>query len=203
MSQARTLRETSGDWACPPEIRLVAPRPDVSSPFYRLILLSNVNISPEIFDEYTRRQYMAKAPNRNPFGIEEEPKKFAEFDVFTKLRVLVQLSQWTLINAERMRERMPETKDTEQTQWVLIVDELRITSADRSHGSVLKRLDTTNKSDSTSCSMTTAFTAEPIPDHLLPLHLSPKRTPRKAKLLHELVNGENLQRWKSQQMTQM
>ncbi len=61
---------------------------------------------------------MAKAPQRNPFGEEDEPKKFAEFDVFTKLKVLVQLSQWTLINADRMREKMDESKDTEQTQWV-------------------------------------------------------------------------------------
>ena len=74
--------------------------------------------SPEIFDEYTRRQYVAKAPNRNPFGTDEEPQKFAEFDVFLKLKVLVQLSQWTLINADRMRERMPEEKDNEQIQWV-------------------------------------------------------------------------------------
>ena len=74
--------------------------------------------SAEIFDEYTRRQYVAKAPDRNPFGIDEEPRKFAEFDVFLKLKVLVQLSQWTLINADRMRERMPEAKDNEQTQWV-------------------------------------------------------------------------------------
>ena len=74
--------------------------------------------SPEIFDEYTRRQYQAKAPSRNPFGTEETPRKFAEFDIFTKIRVLFQLSQWTLINADRIRERMPESKDTEQTQWV-------------------------------------------------------------------------------------
>lgn len=40
---------------------------------------------PELFDEYTRRQYVAKAPHRNPFGIEEEPEKFAEFDIFTKV----------------------------------------------------------------------------------------------------------------------
>ena len=73
---------------------------------------------------------MAKAPDRNPFGSDEEPKKFAEFDVFTKLRVLVQLSQWTLINAERMRERMSETKDTEQTQWVRAYKRLNVTSAD-------------------------------------------------------------------------
>lgn len=44
--------------------------------------------SPEIFDEYTRRQYVAKAPERNPFGTEEEPAKFAEFDIFTKVTLL-------------------------------------------------------------------------------------------------------------------
>lgn len=72
---------------------------------------------PQIFDEYTRRQYLAKAPQRNPFGDEEEPKKFADFDVFTKIRVLHQLSTWTLGNAERMRALMEE-KDSEQTGWV-------------------------------------------------------------------------------------
>lgn len=72
----------------------------------------------EIFDEYTRRQYLAKAPARNPFGDEDTPNKFTEFDAFTKLKILVQLSQWTLINADRMRQSMPETKDSEQTQWV-------------------------------------------------------------------------------------
>ena len=74
--------------------------------------------SHEIFDEYTRRQYLAKAPARNPFGDEDEPYKFNDFDVFTKLRILVQLSQWTLINADRMRQILGEPKDSEQTQWV-------------------------------------------------------------------------------------
>ncbi|MCJ1436290.1 hypothetical protein MMC27_005668 [Xylographa pallens] len=78
---------------------------------------SHRGLTPELFDEYTRRQYSAKAPSRNPFGTEEVPNKFAELDVFTKLRVLVQLSQWTLINAERMREKMSDTKDMDQTQW--------------------------------------------------------------------------------------
>lgn len=41
---------------------------------------------PEIFDEYTRRQYVAKAPGRNPFGVEEDPKSFKDFDIFTKVR---------------------------------------------------------------------------------------------------------------------
>ena len=75
--------------------------------------------SPDIFDEYTRRQYLAKAPQRNPFGDEEDPKKFAEFDVFLKLRILVQLSQWTLNNADRIREKMEERGEMEQSvAWV-------------------------------------------------------------------------------------
>lgn len=39
----------------------------------------------ELFDEYTRRQFLAKAPAKNPFGTEEQPLKFADFDVFTKV----------------------------------------------------------------------------------------------------------------------
>ena len=71
----------------------------------------------EIFDEYTRRQYVAKAPNRNPFGIDEEPNKFDDFDVYTKIKVLQQLSTWTLNNPNSIRERLSAT-DSEQTLWV-------------------------------------------------------------------------------------
>lgn len=41
--------------------------------------------SPEIFDEYTRRQYVAKAPEQNPFGVEEVPNSFKDFDIFQKV----------------------------------------------------------------------------------------------------------------------
>lgn len=101
------------------QIRLFPSRLNVRTS-WRVIqnILSTNRHSPEIFDEYTRRQYKAKAPTRNPFGEEEIPAKFADFDAFTKIRVLYQLSQWTLINSDRIREKMPETKDTEQTQWV-------------------------------------------------------------------------------------
>ncbi|CAD6447176.1 e50bc2b7-066b-40ce-8d00-f9f53e520bc4 [Sclerotinia trifoliorum] len=78
---------------------------------------SHRGLTPEIFDEYTRRQYVAKAPERNPYGTEEEPAKFADFDAFTKIRILQQLTQWTMISPERIRERMEETKDIEQTSW--------------------------------------------------------------------------------------
>jgi hypothetical protein len=74
----------------------------------------------ENFEEYTRRQYYAKAPSRNPFGDDEQPIKFNRLDVFQKIRVLQQLSAWTFWNPDRVRERMPEQKENEQTQWVRI-----------------------------------------------------------------------------------
>lgn len=79
-----------------------------------------IESSPAIFDEYTRRQYLAKAPERNPFGEEEEPNKFDDFDVFTKIRVLQQLSIWTLNNPNSIRERL-NAPDSEQTLWVSAV----------------------------------------------------------------------------------
>jgi hypothetical protein len=72
---------------------------------------------PEIFDEYTRRQFVAKAPAQNPFGEDEAPNKFADFDVFTKIRVLQQLSTWTLNNPNSIRERLSATEN-EMTLWV-------------------------------------------------------------------------------------
>ncbi|KAJ5086614.1 hypothetical protein NUU61_007921 [Penicillium alfredii] len=70
------------------------------------------------FDEYTRRQYNAKAPHvQNPFGYDEEPRRFLDFDVFLKLRVLQQLSVWTFWNADRIRDKMPEKKENDQTEW--------------------------------------------------------------------------------------
>ena len=73
----------------------------------------------ENFDEYTKRQYNAKAPHiTNPFGYDEEPLRFLDFDVFQKLRVLHQLSVWTFWNPDRIRDKMPEKKESEQLQWV-------------------------------------------------------------------------------------
>lgn len=72
----------------------------------------------ENWDEYARRQYIAKAPHSNPYGTEEQPRAFRKFDVFTKIRVLHQMTVWTFWNPDRIRERMPEQKDAEQTSWV-------------------------------------------------------------------------------------
>ncbi|KAJ5183649.1 hypothetical protein N7492_001265 [Penicillium capsulatum] len=79
---------------------------------------SHRGLTVDNFDEYTRRQYNAKAPHVvNPFGQEEEPLKFMDFDVFLKVRVLHQLSVWTFWNPDRIRDKMPEKKENEQLQW--------------------------------------------------------------------------------------
>lgn len=74
------------------------------------------------FDEFTQRQYMRRAPHLpNPFGDGgeyEEPRKFSEFDVFQKLRVLHQLTVWTFANPDNIRKKMPDLKEIEQTEWV-------------------------------------------------------------------------------------
>ncbi|KAF2428680.1 hypothetical protein EJ08DRAFT_651048 [Tothia fuscella] len=85
-----------------------------------LQLLKNVSshkgLTPEIFDEYTRRQFVAKAPKRNPYGTDEEPLRFNEFDIFTKIRVLQQLSVWTLNNPNTIRDKM-DASENDQLAW--------------------------------------------------------------------------------------
>jgi len=60
---------------------------------------------------------VAKAPTRNPFGTDETPLKFDTFDVYTKIRVLQQLSVWTLKNPNTIREKLNPT-EAEQLDWV-------------------------------------------------------------------------------------
>ncbi|KAI0453661.1 hypothetical protein F5B21DRAFT_478796 [Xylaria acuta] len=78
---------------------------------------SHRGLTPDLFDEYTRRQYVAKAPNRNPFGTGESPAKFDDFDAVLKIRVLQQLTQWVMLHPERIREKMDEQKPSDQTDW--------------------------------------------------------------------------------------
>ncbi|KAF9895437.1 hypothetical protein FE257_000343 [Aspergillus nanangensis] len=104
------------------ETECLKPEPSVKLLEIGLCLLkwvsSHRGLTFDNFDEYTRRQYNAKAPHiTNPFGYDEIPNKFLEFDVFTKLRVLHQLSIWTFWNPDRLRDKMPEQRETEQTQW--------------------------------------------------------------------------------------
>ncbi|KIW95066.1 uncharacterized protein Z519_03648 [Cladophialophora bantiana CBS 173.52] len=79
---------------------------------------SHRGLNYDIWDEYTRRQYLAKAPRLNPYGNEEEPKRFRDFDIFTKIRILHQLTIWTFWNPDRIREKMTEQpREIDQTEW--------------------------------------------------------------------------------------
>ncbi|KAF1972978.1 hypothetical protein BU23DRAFT_466568 [Bimuria novae-zelandiae CBS 107.79] len=102
------------------ETECLMPQPSAMLAAIGLALLKHVSshkgLTPEIFDEYTRRQFVAKAPARNPFGTDETPNKFDDFDVFTKIKVLQQLSVWTLNNPNTIRERLNPT-ETEQVDW--------------------------------------------------------------------------------------
>lgn len=75
---------------------------------------SHRQLTPELFDEYTRRQYVAKDPEHNPFGTDETPARFHDFDIFTKLRILHRLTEWVMIHPERIREKMDVS---DQTEW--------------------------------------------------------------------------------------
>ncbi|GKT89881.1 PHD-finger domain-containing protein [Colletotrichum tofieldiae] len=95
---------------------------------------SHRGLTHELFDEYTRRQYLARAPEKNPFGTDETAAKFAEFDVLLKvlsvgslqfvcvtdpsqIQILQQMTQWVMVRPERVREKMEEQKDVDQASW--------------------------------------------------------------------------------------
>lgn len=83
-------------------------------------LSSHRGLTHDLFDEYTRRQYVSKAPEKpNPFGTDEVPARFADFDVTQKIHVLYQMTQFIMMNAEKLREKMTEQKDADhdQTSW--------------------------------------------------------------------------------------
>ncbi|TDZ37598.1 hypothetical protein C8035_v008060 [Colletotrichum spinosum] len=97
---------------------------------------SHRGLTHELFDEYTRRQYLARSPEKNPFGSEATAAKFSEFNVLTKvvsfspitaasntmltlpqIQILQQLTQWIMLRPERIRDKMEEQKDVEQASW--------------------------------------------------------------------------------------
>ncbi|KAI6779096.1 Reticulocyte-binding protein 2 a-like protein [Emericellopsis cladophorae] len=71
-----------------------------------------LHVCHDIFDSQARKQYLDKAPDANPFGNDDAPARFQDFDVPTK-----QLTQWVMIFPERIRERMDEQRDIDQTTW--------------------------------------------------------------------------------------
>ncbi|KUI65741.1 hypothetical protein VM1G_02029 [Cytospora mali] len=81
-------------------------------------LSSHRGLTHELFDEYTRRQFAAKMPNKkNPFGNGETALKFSEFDIFKKLRTLWQMTQLIMMKPENIRPNMDEQRVDDQTNW--------------------------------------------------------------------------------------
>ncbi|KAJ9606853.1 hypothetical protein H2200_008863 [Cladophialophora chaetospira] len=79
---------------------------------------SHRGLNYDIWDEYTRRQYLAKAPHLNPYGDDEIPNRFRDFDIFTKIRILHQLTVWTFWNPDRLREKMTDApREGDQVEW--------------------------------------------------------------------------------------
>lgn len=88
-------------------------------PLERISVTDNFD-SIENWDRTARTQYEYKLTGKpHPYGNEEEPNKFRDFHVFTKLRVLYRLCQWTLWNPDNMKKHFPEAKETDQfLDWV-------------------------------------------------------------------------------------
>ncbi|PTB39749.1 hypothetical protein M441DRAFT_48880 [Trichoderma asperellum CBS 433.97] len=78
---------------------------------------SHRGLTHEAFDNQARMQYVLRSPESNPFGDENAPKAFSDLDVFTKIKVMQQFTQWIMTRPELLREKMKEQKDTEQTSW--------------------------------------------------------------------------------------
>ncbi|KAM0339472.1 hypothetical protein ACHAPU_010919 [Fusarium lateritium] len=90
--------------------------PDIALALLKLVS-SHRGLTHEIFDDQARKQFITKSPNYNPFGSGETSLKFSDFDVFTKVRVMQQLTQWIMLHPERIRDKMEEQRDIDQTNW--------------------------------------------------------------------------------------
>ena len=118
MSEAPSIREARSNRLDAAKMDLITSGPHVCRSPQRWQASRLIYFRLENWDEYARRQYIAKAPHLNPYGMEEQPSRFREFDITQKIRVLHQLTVWTFWNPDRLRERMPEQKESDQTLWV-------------------------------------------------------------------------------------
>ena len=145
------------------------------------------------WDEYTRRQYEAKAPKLNPYGSDEAPKHFRDFDIFLKIRVLHQLTIWTFWNPDRMRERMPDhNNEARMIEWVRFLPAYRPERTNTCLNSGSRNLVGTARTARTTYSMTIASTVEPNLPYLLYLRLN-QRPPHKRR------KQQNVERAKEQE----
>ncbi|PHH84300.1 hypothetical protein CDD83_2178 [Cordyceps sp. RAO-2017] len=81
------------------------------------LVSSHRGLTHEILDDQLRKLYLTRAPASTLLGDEENPHTFCSLDIFAKIKVLQQLTQWAMLYPEKLRDKMEEQKDTEQTTW--------------------------------------------------------------------------------------
>ncbi|KAJ6786875.1 hypothetical protein PWT90_00016 [Aphanocladium album] len=91
--------------------------PDIALALLKLAS-SHRGLTHEILDDQLRKEYIAKAPTENPLGDGETTWcSFSELDAPTKITILQRLTQWIMSQPERLREKMDESRDIDQTSW--------------------------------------------------------------------------------------
>ncbi|KAI5776763.1 hypothetical protein EDC01DRAFT_624908 [Geopyxis carbonaria] len=78
---------------------------------------SHRGLTPEQFEEYTRRLYLARKAQANPFGDGVLPIRFIDLDLFQRVIVLYQMSLWALAHPEQLRDKMKDCGEKEQLTW--------------------------------------------------------------------------------------
>ncbi|OAA64079.1 PHD finger domain protein [Cordyceps fumosorosea ARSEF 2679] len=82
------------------------------------LVSSHRGLTYEVLDEQLRKEYISKLPEENPLGDGETiVRSFRDLDTPTKIVVLQQLTQWVMSQPERLRGKMEEPHDIDQTSW--------------------------------------------------------------------------------------
>ena len=120
MHKFRFQHTSGGDRIQAGELDLIPTRHNVSGRGAKTSLLLLKCSRRDNWDENVRRQYVYRGPHlRHPYGTNEEPKHFRDFHVFSKIRVLHQLTVWTFWNPDKLRSHFAEVKEWEQNDyWV-------------------------------------------------------------------------------------
>ncbi|KAF2859843.1 hypothetical protein K470DRAFT_91385 [Piedraia hortae CBS 480.64] len=77
---------------------------------------SNRGLTMAIFSDQLRNQYRRRGPHLNPFGDRESPIDFNELDIFTRVKVLHQLSNWALAAPKALRTEDPK-EERDSYNW--------------------------------------------------------------------------------------
>ncbi|KAM3486447.1 hypothetical protein MY3957_009759 [Beauveria namnaoensis] len=79
------------------------------------LVSSHRGLTHEILNDQLRKEYSFRLPFQNPLGDGET--NFSDLDTPTKIIALQQLTQWVMSRPERLREKMEELHDIDQTSW--------------------------------------------------------------------------------------